>query len=505
MSEIGYQLPLGRYGPVVRGGRPRHGGPDWRRVVVLALVIVLSVSGLMATAYAGLLWYRLDRAATAQIRPVEPFDVASGAQFSYDTPDDVTEITTVLLVGSDSREGLSREQLQAIGTENTGTNLTDTIILLQLNPSDDTAAMLSFPRDLLVTRCDGTRGRINAAYFIGEQQREGGGPGCLVQTVEQLTGIHVDHYVGVNFAGFVQAVDAIGGVTFYLDEPLQDRHAGLDVPAGCVHFDGTRAIQFVRARRLDPGGDFGRIARQQRFALEVVRRATSIGTLLRPDRVTALINSIADTLETDTGFSPTAMVELVTSMRNLTAGGIEVRTVPGVARTINGASVVEPLEEEARQLFRAFRNGDLLPTAVGTAAAPQELTPANVVPLVVLNGSGIDGRAREAAAALEALGFRVAEIGTADAFGFEASVVIYPPDKEDHAALVAERLGGLTLTPGAPGDPLRLVVGTGFDVADLDLPEPSVTPTPTVSPDGDAAEDLSEQDFRGAQVIDVQC
>src|SRR5699024_6111898 len=137
--------------------------------------------------------------------------------------------------------------------------------LVQLDPRRDGAAMMSFPRDLRVERCNGSTGKINAAYAIGEGT-DVGGPSCLVQTVNELTDIPIHHYVEVDLAGFIDVVEALDGVSMYLDQPITDRYAGVDFPAGCVTMDGAAALGFVRARNID--NDFGRIARQQRFAGE---------------------------------------------------------------------------------------------------------------------------------------------------------------------------------------------------------------------------------------------
>ncbi|HUG86611.1 MAG TPA: LCP family protein, partial [Euzebya sp.] len=381
---------------------------------------------------------------------------------------------------------------------------TDTIILLQLDPATDRAAMLSFPRDLVVERCDGSRGRINKAYYIGEQQGEGLGPRCLVDTITALTRIEIDHYARVNFSGFVQAVDALGGVEFYVEEPLQDRYSGLDIPAGCVTFDGVGAIQFVRARRID--SDFGRIARQQRFAREMINKATSLGTLTNPVRVAQLIGSISDVIETDRNFGVSEMADLVSSVQGITSGGVDGRTVPAVPGRLGEADVVYAIEDQAEALYDAFRTGELLPEDVGTDPDPVALSPANVIGVSVQNGAGTDGLAARTAEVLEALGYTVAETGEAENYGFAASLVLYPPDRQDHAELLAESLGGLSVNAGNGGsEHLTLILGSSFDperYAPEDLPSPEATTSE--GPDA-PAEAATEETFAGAELSDVRC
>jgi LCP family protein required for cell wall assembly len=515
------EQPLGRlrpgvFGPTVAGGKPRNGGPDWARIGLLAIATITAFAVLVSTAYAALIFLELRQIQGGGV------DIVEGPEggFMPETPgqeldpvdvDPVPERTTILLVGSDSRDGLSDEQLAAIGTDETGTDLTDTIILLQLDPETDTAAMLSFPRDLVVERCNGTRGRINQAYAIGEEQAEGFGPACLVRTIQALTRIEVDHYVRVNFAGFVTAVDAIGGVSFYVDEPIQDRFSGIDIPEpGCVHFDGVKALQFVRARRVD--NDFGRIARQQRFAREMVRQATSVGTLANPVRVTQLITSISEVLETDENFGINDMVDLATSVQRLTAGGIDGRTVPAVEGNLGEADVVYAVEDEAEELYRAFRQGDLLPDDVGTDPDPVELTPQATIPIAVRNGSDIDGLAAETAEVLEDLGFTVDEVGEAPNYGFASSLVLFPQERRAHAELLAETLGGIAVNAGtADSDTLTLIVGSAFDPQEFAPDEPVADASEEEGSaegegsDGEDTADLSDDEFTGAEVSDVAC
>jgi LCP family protein required for cell wall assembly len=507
-SDTATGLRPGRFGPAVEGGRPRDGGPDWRRLSLLFVGLVTSVALVTGGAYAALIVIELRQLDRNSVDitggPEGGFAAAPEEDAALEVPEVETtaDRTTILLVGSDSRAGLTQEQLRAIGTEDSRTDLTDTLILLQVDPATDAAVMLSFPRDLVVRRCDGSRGRINEAFFIGGQQGEGLGPKCLVDTITAETGIEIDHYARVNFAGFVRAVDALGGVTFHLDEPLRDRFAGLDVPAGCVEFDGITAIQFVRARRLD--NDFGRIARQQRFAREMIDKATSIGTLVNPARVASLIGSISDTLETDQDFGVAQIVALVNSVQRISSGAVDARTVPATFGKLGAADVLYPIEAEAEALYRAFRAGDLLPESIGVDGTPVELGPSNIVAVNVQDGSATDGVGERTAEVLEALGFTVAEVGANDDYGFAASLVLHPPDRADHAEVLADALGGVATNTGRDDvDELTLVIGSAFD------PERFAPPPPPEGSEDEAAPDPgsspADGEFVGAVQSDVAC
>jgi LCP family protein required for cell wall assembly len=339
---------------------------------VLILVVVVAVLGLFgAGTAAALLWYGernltrtevdVDQAGATVPQGATPNEGDGGGV------DQLSRRMNILVVGSDSREGLSDEELQALGTERTsedGGLLTDTIVLLQLDPVTDRVVGLSFPRDLRVTRCDGSRGKINKAYRLGERIGAAG-PDCLVDTVRDFSGAPIHHFVQVDLAGFKDVVDTLGGVSFYLRQPLEDRFAGLDLPQGCVTLSPTEALGFVRARHLD--SDFGRIARQQRFAKEVLRDATAAGTLVNVPRLFSLLDSVASAVQTDQELSFTEMREVAFSLRDLSAEDLTLYTVPGQPDTINEQAVVVPDRAEAERLFEAFAEGRLLP---GDASAP---------------------------------------------------------------------------------------------------------------------------------------
>lgn len=481
-------FPDGQFGPTMRGvGR----GPRWRRRIAyglggVALGIVFGIA-----AIAGVLWYGTQQVGRIDIPSLSTPGVAEADEELDIDIEEIDEVLNVLAVGSDSREGLTDEQLQELGTEREDGTRTDTIILVQLNPDREQVAMLSFPRDLLVTRCDGSRGRINAAFGIGEEIGIGGAE-CLVDTITELTGIPIHHFVQVDFAGFIDVVDALGGVTIFLEEPLVDAHAGVDLAAGCVELNGAQALGFVRVRRID--SDFGRIARQQRFIREVVHEAASVGTLVNVPRLFQLVDAGARAVDTDRDLSVGQMRRIAFSLRDLDPERLDTRTVPAVPRTIEGVAFVVAIEEEAERLFTAFRNAEVVPEDLGTDE-PQPVTAADAPPIDILNGSGVAGLAAQAAEVLEANGFTVAETGNAESFDFERTQVIYADGLLEEAELLAEALGGASLVPGDPDDQLTVVLGADFSPPEPgDEPVAAATPTPT-----------PEETFVGATPTDGQC
>lgn len=448
---------------------------------------MLALAG-VATAGA-LIWYGEQKLARVEVQ---------GRSDPDEQP--VREVMNVLLVGSDSREGLSAEQLERLGTEDHGGRLTDTIMLLHLDPSRAQVAVVSFPRDLFVTRCDGTKGRINASYAVGQRRGEGG-PTCLLRTVGDFTGIPIHHYVEVNFAGFIRVVDTVGGVSMYFDKPLRDRAAGLDVPAGCVQLDGVRALGFVRARK-DLDSDFGRIARQQRFIGELLSKVTSAGVLLNVPRLFSLVDAVAGSVEADHDLSLSDMRRIAFSLRGLTNDAVDMRTVPAVSKRINGAAYVVAKPEESEALFQAIISGEIFPD-VGMQP-PTPVGVADVPPLVILNGAGIPGLASRAQLALEPHGFRIEATGNAGNFGRSSTSIYFPEERREEAELLAKVLPGADLVAqeyhGSQDvqtvGPITVVLGSVFDPDAV--PSPAPRPIVTSAPD-------PEPTYAGATPATTHC
>jgi LCP family protein required for cell wall assembly len=256
----------------------------------------------------------------------------------------------VLITGSDSRAGLSEEERRELTTGSAAGERTDTILVLSISGGD--VGVLAFPRDLLVTRCDGTVGRINGAIGIG-------GPTCLVATVRAVSGLPIHHHLAITFGGFRDVVDAVGGVEVCLDRAISDRSAGIDLPAGCQRLDGVDALGYVRVRKID--SDLQRIERQQTFLRALATELIDPTLLLRPWRVIAIVRGLSGAVTVDQRFGPVGMARLAVGLRGLAAGDAVTATVPvSSATTSAGASVLRLRETEAQRLFDGFADGSAL-------------------------------------------------------------------------------------------------------------------------------------------------
>jgi LCP family protein required for cell wall assembly len=261
---------------------------------------------------------------------------------------------TVLVLGSDSREVLTPEERRELGTGDAEGERTEVIALTRLDPDADEVRVLSVPRDTLVERCDGSSGRINAAFTIGEQDGTGGLT-CVVETLRAWLGVRIDHVVKVDFRGFVDIVDAVGGVEMYIEEPMQDRRANLDLLPGCQRLDGATALAFVRARHIDD--DFGRMQRQQRFVEELRDELADQGVLSDLPRLVRTAEATARAVELDDTLTLNRIQQLVRQHRSTLSGDIDTRTVPGEIEYIDGFAFVRADEQRAMELARWLVTG----------------------------------------------------------------------------------------------------------------------------------------------------
>lgn len=275
----------------------------------------------------------------------------------------LTGVRDVLVVGLDTREGLTDEQLLALGTEDNGSRLTDTIMWVQYDADEDQVRMVSFPRDLAVHPEGQGRLKLNALHHQG-------GPDLLVSTLEELVGEDLDHYVEVNMAGFIRLADTLDGVEVCIEQQMRDVKAGVDLPAGCQNLTATEATGFVRARdvRDEFGwGTAGRAARQQYFIRQAVADALSSDTLTSPSRVGALVSLARESVVVDQGFSATELVRFANAFRSFDPERIVGATVPFTSERLDDGLFYDLLTDDAEDLFAAMRAGRDLPAGLLTA------------------------------------------------------------------------------------------------------------------------------------------
>ena len=266
--------------------------------------------------------------------------------------------STWLLVGSDSRQGLTPEQQEALATGgDTGNGRTDTILVVHVPAFTSSAptTMVSIPRDSYVPIPGYGRDKINAAFAMG-------GARLLAETVEQATGLRVDHYAEIGFSGFAGLVDGLGGVTVCPKSPIDDPLAGINLPAGCQQLDGRNALGYVRSRAT-PRADLDRMIDQRQFMSSLLHRAASPAVWLNPWRWYSVPHAAVGALTVDHGDHVWDLARLAWSLQG---SAIEL-TVPIGEFSSNGSgSVVVWDHEKAAALFDALSADQPVPaTLVG--------------------------------------------------------------------------------------------------------------------------------------------
>ncbi|MFI5740372.1 LCP family protein [Streptomyces anulatus] len=267
----------------------------------------------------------------------------------------VMDAQNILLIGSDSRAGDNSEY----GRDDGGSQRSDTTILLHLAADRKSATAVSLPRDLMVEipscRTDDDKEtreqftQFNTAFELG-------GTACTIRTVERMTGIRIDHHMVVDFNGFKDMVDAVDGVEICLKEPIDDKDAHLELPAGRQTLNGEEALGYVRARKtLGNGSDTERMERQQQFLGALVNKMQSNGVLLNPTRLYPVLDAATKSLTTDPGLdSLRDLYDLVRGMRNVPTEQVQFLTVPRqpYRNNVNRDELVEP---DAGDLFKQLR------------------------------------------------------------------------------------------------------------------------------------------------------
>ncbi|TDC12389.1 LytR family transcriptional regulator [Actinomadura bangladeshensis] len=378
-----------------------------------------------------------------------------------DRPKKLNKSLNILLIGSDTREG-DNAQYAADGIPGARS---DTTILLHLSPNRDQAVGISFPRDSMVKipECDKEKGApVRARFGMLNTAFAFAGPTCTWKTLESLTGIHIDHFVQVDFAGFKRMVDALGGVEICVDKPVNDPRAELYLKAGKQTVKGKQALGYVRARySLGNGSDLERIERQQKFMASVVDKATSGSVLSDPAKTYKFLKAATKSMTTDDDLDLAAMRKLADGLKGMSAGQVRFVTVP-VERYAPDPNRVQWNQELARPMFEAIRHDSELPAEPVKPVKAQPAPPApGKVHVTVVDAGGKSELIKRVVKQLKRRGYKIekkVEKGTESA----ESRLVYAPAAEPQASALARDVPDAMLTADAkaPQDGVRLVIGT---------------------------------------------
>jgi LCP family protein required for cell wall assembly len=389
-----------------------------------------------------------------------------------------TDSENILVYGDDTRNGLTPHQQFVLHAGHDQTNNTDTIMLVHIAPGHHRLTVISIPRDTMVPVYECDRG----PGYTGQQANPAGavqvnsllqigGPTCLWKTAEQMTGIRIDHFIGIGLLGFVKVVNDLGGVSVCVPFKVNDPVSGLKLRAGEQHISGVQALAFWRTREdIGDGSDLQRIQRDQFMSAQVVKGVLHSGLLSNPIRLLRIVSDAAASMTTDAGMTVSDLVGIGQSFRNLSGQNVQFITMPNEPWTGN-ANRIQPMQPEAGEVFAAIARDmtvpkvSTTPTASPSGGAQVLTTSPGNVKVKVLNGSGVTRVASQAAAGLTSRGFNVTGTGDAPNFAYTKSVVEYATAADMPAVnTLMKQLTNVTslqvpsLTPGT----VDLILGADF-------------------------------------------
>ncbi|MFD6951277.1 transcriptional regulator [Nocardiopsis sp. TSRI0078] len=400
---------------------------------------------------------------------------------AWDRPTSVEGVMNLLIMGSDIRSGENAEYGEAEGER------PDTMLIASINVDNGAATLVNLPRDLLVDlpACEAVEGYPGMSAHSGmiNSAMTFGGVGCQWQTIEQITGVHLDHFVMMDFAGFKDMVDAIGGVEMCIPQPVDDPKAHLTLDAGRQTLNGEESLGYVRSRYgQGDGSDLSRIDRQQEFMGAMLRQVLSSEVMTSPMTITNFLGAVTDSVTTDEELTVDIMTDIAISMREVDLERVQFVTVP------NGQHPADPnrlamRQPDASELFEAINSGaDLAggdeeekPEESGEAEAGPEPSEISVQ---IINNAGINGLAGEVEGVLLDQGYNVTGAGNPVDRVPSSTTVYYAPGQETAADLLAGSLEN-AVTEEVAGLPqtLELVIGQDWGGFTGDDSEPDISVT----------------------------
>ena len=494
--------------PVQPTAAGRHRGRRTAMVIGRVAAALIAIVAL-ATTGAAWQWQATKNQSLNKVAALDPNSrdiLDPGAQYGDEN---------FLIVGTDSRLGQNSD-MGAGTTDDAAGARSDTIMLVNIPANRKRVVAVSFPRDLSITpmKCEHwdpttsaygpatdpdspvygqdtvyTETKLNSAYAVG-------GPKCLVKVIQKLSGLSVNRFMAVDFAGFSTMVDALGGVEVCSTTPLEDYELGTVLAkAGRQVIDGHTALQYVRARQVttETNGDYGRIKRQQLFLSSLLRSLISKDTFFSLSKLNNVVNMFINDSYVD-NIQTKDLVDLGQSVQGVSAGRITFVTIPTVGYADEYGNEV-PRTEDVRALFDAIINDDPLPEEKNADDTPVPETPTAAVapgpPTVPANGELVDavttspsditvrvsnstgenGLASTAADELQNHGFNV---DTPDDYPgpLDDTTVFFSSGNEQAAATVASSFANPTIERvSGMGDVIRVVLGSDFRA--VSAPSPS--------------------------------
>jgi LCP family protein required for cell wall assembly len=471
--------PRGRRSSGATAGRRRG---DALAGVSLGVQVLAAALSLLVLVGSGIAWATY-RNFTTNINRVDIGGANAASRHDLDGKDQ-----NILIAGNDDRDTATAAELRELGTtKDGGSNNTDTMMVLHVPADGAKATVISFPRDSYVAIPGHGMNKLNAAYPDGVNDGHGSkaeGARLLIETIQNLTGLRIDHFVQVDLLGFYRISNAIGGVSVCLNGPMGPAKAygqtgngldsgyepdgtfvysysGINLHTGTNIIEGKQALAFVRQRHGLPGGDLDRIKRQQYFLSAVFRKLSSGGVLLNPFKLQKLLRAVTTSLTMDKSLDP---LKLAQQMQNLQAGNVRFTTIPTSGDNPNSpVGDVVVVDTAALPDFVANLIGSSSPSAFAKAKAA---SPASVT-VSVVNDANADGLEQANAAALHKLGFRTS-VPQATSAVLDKTTIQYPAGAEGAAKAVLAAVPGAVVQQTSSVTSVTLAIGNnGVQVKSL--------------------------------------
>src|SRR3954453_6272550 len=411
---------------------------------------------------------------------------------------------TFLIVGSDNRAGLTRKQINQLHVghataNNAAGQRSDTILLVHISKKRDEVPVVSLPRDSLVTvpRWKDKAGKwhaasqqkLNAAFSFG-------GAPLAIKTIEQATGVTINHYVEVSFAGFVKMVDAVGTVSVCSPTAVTDKDSGLKLHKGQNSLNSTEAMAYVRARHAFATQDLARIDHQQQFLAALFNAATAKRILLSPPKLNKFLGAALSSVTVDSHLSSASLLALGTRMHSVAANSLQFVTVPIANNNYSApglGSTVKWDETKAHLLFSRLEADQPInpakapPSSSGGGTAVKATVQPSQVKVEVRNGTTTQGLARKASDAMAAVGFSMGAPSNWTSTDVTQTQIYYDPKYDESVKTVQAALPGAKLVPAAGrGATMLVVVGTDYK----SVTKPVITAKPPTGPSASASQDI---------------
>lgn len=484
--------PGGRTSPAHRAGSDHHGLLMAGRVAVALVAVVV----LVATGWEWVIKSRADAGIFSRSVDAIVTDDSNIATATGTGPTGSYAPENILLLGSDTRSGANADESNTDASTSDGVANSDTQMIAHISGDRQHVTVLSIPRDTMIDAptcnvwdaatgqlsedtypvSEGERWHINSAYSVG-------GPQCSVRAIQDLTGLKIDRVIGIDFAGFKNMVDALGGITVNACGPIIDAELNTVMAQGGVQvIGGDQALGLVRARKVqgDTDSDLARIRRQQIVLSSILQQVTSAGTLLNPAKLDAFLQAFVQNTFTD-NVTIDDLVTLAQSFGTLDPSRVTFFTLP----TVPNGDALDVDEDKAPAVFDALINDQPLPgepAATESASTPTPVAPTSTssgdtavtldpstINLAIINVSGRSGVATEAMGLLNEIGFAVTEndlLAPEQQDQTDITVAYDPaePDGLAAALTVASAVPGATLvaTEGL-GSQVQLLLGESYD------------------------------------------